>query len=139
MTTSKYVSEKLFAKPSVCANELINRLTLSSKYHMERLTDFFEKIVKVVILEMTDEQRIRFIYFCTGYNYLPHHHEIRNAPFNIKIKFSSPFEMTSESLPIAYTKDCLLKLPWNMYDCNKEMFKLKLFQSMNFVDDFSIK
>jgi len=136
ITSLSYVSDKFFAKPGVEANDLIDRLSFSEANHIDLHKPFFDTVLKEVITEMTSDERKDFVYFCTGYNYLPNR-ERESQKFTITVEFNFD-EMEEMSLPVSHTCVNTLKLPGLAYGNDKEMFKSKLSQAMSNSKGFSI-
>ena len=140
LSTLKYVSEKLFAKPSVESKDLISLLVLfedDEKKPLEHQKEFFNTVLKDVIREMTNEERKQFTFFCSGYDYLPHRVDTKEK-FCIVVEFSYE-EMEATSLPVAHTCVNTLKLPGEAYGNNKARFKSKLLKAMELSKGFSME
>jgi hypothetical protein len=126
------LSKKIFGK-GVSADALIAAISgpdgdtyitdngEEKKVAMERYHyDFFNGPMKDTIREWNDEERSRFVFFCTGYNHLP------NENFRILILFSS----RNDIYPYAHTCEQQLVLPKYAYNSDKNLFQEKLIYAM---------
>ena len=125
-TSLSYVSEKLFAEPTVNSSDLFERIVLSRKNFSDLHQPFLDSIMKDVITEMTPKEREEFLFFCTGFNYLPR----RDSKFFITVEFDYE-NMTFTSLPKSYICENTLVLPADMYGKDRMIFKAKLFRAIS--------
>ena len=120
-TSLSYVSEKLFVEPTVNSSDLFERLVLSRRNFSDLHQPFLGSIMKDVITEMTPKEREDFLFFCTGFNYLPR----RDSKFFITVEFDYE-NMTFTSLPVSHICENTLVLPSDMYGKDRMIFKAKL-------------
>jgi len=132
-TSLSYVSEKLFATAVVDPNDLYERLVLSEKNFSDLHQPFLDSIMKDVITEMTPKELEDFVFFCTGFNYLPR----RNSKFFITVEFDYE-NMTFTSLPMSHTCENTIRLPSDMYGKDKKIFQAKLCHAISNSKGFSM-
>ena len=121
-----YVSETFFTTSNIEADELLERLIYNDDVELYEF--FFDSVLKEVIMEMTPEERKYFLFFCTGYNFLPLDDNSDSEDFQIDVEFDS--ELGAASLPESHTCEKTLVLPEEAYGNDKGIFKEKLFQAM---------
>jgi len=134
-TSLSYVSEKLFAAPVVDPSDLFQRLVLSKKNHGDLHQPILDSIMEEIITEMTPEEREGFVFFCTGFNYLPR----RDSKFLITVEFDYDKEKVAPlSLPVSHTCENTISFPSGVYGKDKMIFKAKLFQAISNSKGFSM-
>ena len=63
LTSLSYVSERIFAVPTVDSSDLFQRLVLSEKCYGDLHQPFLDSIMKDIITEMTPKERVDFVFF----------------------------------------------------------------------------
>ena len=132
------LSKKLFSKASVTPKDLFSVMQLvdlepSSSCGVEELLciqklhhEFFNGPLKNTIFQWSNEQRIEFLFFCTGYKHLPHDEE-----FNIKVNFN----LDSGHLPLSHTCVPELRLPRDAYNGDITEFRKQIELAMDWHKD----
>jgi len=96
--------------PAVDQSDLYERLVLSEKCYGDLHQPFLDSIMKEVITEMTPKGREDFVFFFTGFNYLPW----RYSKFFITVEFDYE-NMTFTSLHMSHTCEKIIRLLSSMY------------------------
>jgi len=133
----EFLSKRLFTKPTLDPNGVVETLVLQQATAEGKLLEilphqvkFFDQTLKRTIHRMSSDHLSLFVFFCTGYYYLPHRNPSAPESFAIYVEFNFAEMPDEESLPVAHTCQNLLKLPGMAYENNDEVFWQKLTTSM---------
>lgn len=118
------ISCKFFAKEKVSAEDLFSVMKLTNgkvasydgeeEVVVESHHDFFNGPMKETIFGWTNEQRSEFLFFCTGYKYLPN-----DDKFFLEVSF----DLSKNSYPKAHSCVPQLRLPENAFCGDKIAFQ----------------
>jgi hypothetical protein len=145
------VDRILFAKEGISAEDVI--AALFPKYDESLGPDFMAKQKEIIrMVKNADGNEIaegllpdilrdracpdcptldlprRFVYFTTGYMFLPQRD--RNRDFKITVEFNDVESGSGDSLPVAHTCHNTIKFPGLAYDGNRETLEQNIDQSL---------